>query len=138
MARNLSQTPSLNKSPAALGFICDVAHAPEIRADLTAMLPGCTPARQSFSVWQNSSVGILILVVTLDAATPIQMYVADGPRSLRRQLARAVRALHGKRTAWVRGLSDEYFEITDSVFAETCERRWTTETLAGAAVEGNA
>jgi hypothetical protein len=125
--------------PKAIGLATDIRHAPRIRTQLQALLPDTEQAHMVFDAWkQRGEASYLILVIELDAVTPLRIFVADGPASLRRQFTRAVRSLKGMRCAWILGLADRDLAITDRVIAEICARRWEGSTLLDATAEGHA
>ncbi len=125
-----------SKTPSVVAIVTDASHAAEIQTEAQAMLPGCSQLHTALEVWKSDGDGFLIVLIPLHD-TPIQIFVADGRVSLRRQITRAVRSLKGARTAWLRGLDDVDDAIVLEALGSLCARV-SPLTLADIECEGAA
>ena len=102
-ARSLAQS---RREPKAVAFVTDAEHAGRIKRQLGAMIV-CEPASAVLDTWTSKGAGqFIVVVMPLQSAARVGIFVADGPESLRRQMARAIKSLRGDSCLWLRGLSD--------------------------------
>lgn len=117
--------PQLRREPKYVAFVTDAAHAAQIKTQINLMLVECKQVSHILEHWQEKGgERFVIVVMPLRATKAIGIFVSDGPRSLRRQMTRAVESCRGARTMWLRGLSDHDGAIVTEVLNDTCEHAW--------------
>jgi hypothetical protein len=124
------------REPKVLAFVTDARHAAQVKQHIDTV--ACPQASDLLELWREKGGDRFVIVVApLRSAQPIGVFVADGPHSLRRQMARAIESLRGVPCFWLLGLSDHADAIAGEVLNDTSRWSWWAF-LEGITVGGHA
>jgi hypothetical protein len=122
---NIPSIQHLAETAKALALAVDSAHVAAARAWLAGSLCN-TPdfVHSALDALEAGTAEYTIIIVPLAAEAPCGIWMADGPLSFRRQMARAIKACHGARTMWVRLLDDGDRATSSAIIDAVCAQTW--------------